>query len=737
MPSAMRTEGPAPSPRPGVLRSVQLARFPLLIPSFWLDSMKKSSRDPFLVATLAAFALALRLYRLDWGLPGIFEEAVPFWRAWDIWGWGHGRHFDLNPHFFTYPSLVVYLHVLGQALLYLALSLTGRIHSALDFRILYELDKTPFIIAGRSITAIIGAATVVPIYSLARRAGGPAAAIPAALLVALNPFLIARSQVIEVDMPLTFFVAMTCLCAVRIFETVTPSRAVVAGLMAGLATSSKYPGLMALMPACIAIVLAGRAKPAPAAAEALAAPAAGIPQAPRRAARRSGASSAGTAAQLRPRASDPSAGVQMAAVLGAFLLALLVTSPFVFIDARSAWRELSMAGEHMRLGHLGDEAGRAWLPYARDWISRMMGPTLGLASAAGLFYFVGFRRARWAIVVGGFFVPFAAVVGSWSRVADSYVMPLVPLGTVFAAALAAEGAQRGMARRASWRAAALAIATLAFAAPLVIGYRAYLGTLEGDTRARAKAWIESQLPSGSFIATEMYGPDLLSARTILGWDEDLKDGLRRANYQPRVYAIEYIALIAMAPEQSARFYDLALYEPADYVVVTGAVRDRYRMDPLRFAPQLAFYDSLRARWPMVQEFPASGTGSAIAIYRNPSHDRPFASRVPGPLPRLEIAKSSRLTGEEQAFYYNLGLNYEFWGFSNHAIAAYSEGLRYPSNRPERYAVMARRLAECLVRQKRVADAMAFLESAAQRAPTRAEAASLRAARAEIAARGRP
>src|SRR5207249_10666682 len=172
--------------------------------------------------------------------------------------------------------------------------------------ILYELDKTPFIIAGRSITAIIGAATVVPIYSLARRAGGPAAAIPAALLVALNPFLIARSQVIEVDMPLTFFVAMTCLCAVRIVETVTPSRAVVAGLRTGLATSSKYPGLMALMPAGIAIVLAGRAKPAPAAAEALAAPAAAIAVAPRRAARRSGASTAGTAAQLRRRASDPS-----------------------------------------------------------------------------------------------------------------------------------------------------------------------------------------------------------------------------------------------------------------------------------------------------------------------------------------------------------------------------------------------------------------------------------------------
>src|SRR5262249_25093369 len=163
-------------------------------------------------------------------------------------------------------------------------------------------------------------------------------------------------------------------------------------------------------------------------------------------------------------------------------------------------------------------AGRAWLPYARDWIARMMGPPLGLASAFGLVYWVGWRRAPWAMVVSGFFVPFAAVVGSWSMVADNYVMPLIPLGTAFAAARVAEGARRGVTRRASWQAIAVAIATAAFALPLAIGYRTYQGTLEGDTRARAKQWIESRLPPGAFIATEMYGPDLLSPRTVLEWD---------------------------------------------------------------------------------------------------------------------------------------------------------------------------------------------------------------------------
>src|SRR5262245_49956117 len=67
------------------------------IPDLELGSMRNPRREPVLVATLSALALALRLYRLDWGLPGVFEEAVPFWRAWGIWGWGPGRHFDLNP----------------------------------------------------------------------------------------------------------------------------------------------------------------------------------------------------------------------------------------------------------------------------------------------------------------------------------------------------------------------------------------------------------------------------------------------------------------------------------------------------------------------------------------------------------------------------------------------------------------------------------------------------------------
>jgi len=96
------------------------------------------------IAALVALALALRIQGIGAGLPEVYEEAYPFKVAWSMWGWGPGRGIDLNPHWFKYPGLVIDLQFLGQGLLYLLLSVTGGIHSTLDFRVLHQLDKTPF-----------------------------------------------------------------------------------------------------------------------------------------------------------------------------------------------------------------------------------------------------------------------------------------------------------------------------------------------------------------------------------------------------------------------------------------------------------------------------------------------------------------------------------------------------------------------------------------------------------------
>jgi len=68
------------------------------------------------LGTALALALVLRLHGIGWGLPGVYEEAYPFKKAWDMWGFGPLRGFDLDPHWFRYPSLTLYLQMVGQAL---------------------------------------------------------------------------------------------------------------------------------------------------------------------------------------------------------------------------------------------------------------------------------------------------------------------------------------------------------------------------------------------------------------------------------------------------------------------------------------------------------------------------------------------------------------------------------------------------------------------------------------------
>jgi hypothetical protein len=119
------------------------------------------------IAGLAALALALRLPGIAAGHPQVYEEAYPFKIAWRMWGWGPGQGLDLDPHGFKYPGLAIDLPFPGQGVLYRILEATGAVRSTFEFRVLHPLDKTPFFLMGRSITAVRGAAQL-----RARRSGG-------------------------------------------------------------------------------------------------------------------------------------------------------------------------------------------------------------------------------------------------------------------------------------------------------------------------------------------------------------------------------------------------------------------------------------------------------------------------------------------------------------------------------------------------------------------------------------
>jgi hypothetical protein len=678
------------------------------------------------LAGALVLALAVRVPLLFWGLPGIFEEAIPFWRAWDLWGWGPFRHFDLNPHFFKYPSLVIYLQFLGQACRFGLLRVTGAIHSAVEYYALYLMDPSPFFVTARAITTALGVLTLLPAWALARRVAGVRAAVITVLLLAIQPTLIAKSQVVEVDIPLTFFITWGLWLAVDLRQNPTARSAALMGLAAGLAASSKYTGLILVAPALLAIWRSHPAGEAPRRPT----PARASSKRPRR----PGPARAHPEPAARRPAPRARRLVLAVSFAGSLTAALLLTSPYLALDFRSVLVDLRAEGQHMALGHFGLAGGPAGLAYARDWFVSVMGWPLGIASLAGLALGAA-RRQPWALILAAFFLPYALIVGSWQMMADRYVVPLIPIGMVTATALLDAALAATPALRTRWRAALAATAGVALmAGPLVAMLPARFATLRPDTRTLAKRWIEGNLPPGSMLVCEEYGPDLFEPLDFAKVEREVAAELKRRGYHPRLYALQTLPLFQVVPERSARFYSTERYTIADAVVVTSSVRDRYRAAPARFAPQLAFYDSLETRWPRLAEFqPRGGPGPEIVIYRNPRTLRPFAARGdPGPLDST-LAVAGEATGAEGAHYLQLALDYEFFGFIRHAQESYLLALRFGRTEPKSYVLAGTWLARCLWRQGRRQEAVNLLRTVEAAAPGPREAAQLAGVRAALLA----
>jgi hypothetical protein len=176
-------------------------------------------------------------------------------------------------------------------------------------------------------------------------------------------------------------------------------------------------------------------------------------------------------------------------------------------------------------------------------------------------------------------------------------------------------------------------------------------------------------------------------------------------------------MFQVQPERSAIFYDLRLFEVADLVIISSAVKSRYLKDPKRFAPQIAFYDSLEVSFEQVAQFvPRGGKRSIITIYKNPRQTEAFVDRssiqIMPELPRWGEAG----TGSEAYFYFAYGLNCETFQFFEPALLAYRAALPYPYIPPRTYLDVSFGISRCLVALGDQPGALTFLERAALAAP---------------------
>jgi hypothetical protein len=179
-------------------------------------------------------AVVLRLYPLTAGFPQLYrgpEERLHIQAGLRI------ARGDLNPGWIAYPTLRSYL-----------LGITLRlVHGE-------EVSTDPlgywsesFALTSRALSLVLGVMCVLAMFLAGRALAGNVAGLLAALCTAVNPLQIYVNTETSPDASLSLFFALTLWALIRLCQAPSVGRCIVAGVLAGLATSSKQPGL-ALFP---------------------------------------------------------------------------------------------------------------------------------------------------------------------------------------------------------------------------------------------------------------------------------------------------------------------------------------------------------------------------------------------------------------------------------------------------------------------------------------------------------
>jgi 4-amino-4-deoxy-L-arabinose transferase-like glycosyltransferase len=163
-----------------------------------------------------ALAAGLRLVGIQYGLP--FPLLNPDERSIVPRAWAMVHGGGLDPHWFDYPSLVMYLLAPFQA-----------------------WQGEPSYLAARLTMVALALGGVAAAWWLGQRAYGPLAGFVAAAATAVETTHVAYSRMAVTDVPLTLGVAVALALMVS-------GRIELAGLAVGVAASAKYPGALLLAP---------------------------------------------------------------------------------------------------------------------------------------------------------------------------------------------------------------------------------------------------------------------------------------------------------------------------------------------------------------------------------------------------------------------------------------------------------------------------------------------------------
>jgi 4-amino-4-deoxy-L-arabinose transferase-like glycosyltransferase len=448
-----------------------------------------------------------RLWGIDFGLPHtqarpdetqVMDVSLQYLRG-NYW-----------PPFYDYPRFYNYVLTLAYLAYYAVASAAGRFTSLAGFVASWPTDWAPFFLINRSLSALAGTLTVLVAHGIGRRLGGPAAGLVAALFLALAYGHVRESHFGTTDTMLTLLSATAVLCLLpgRVpgdtgrceqGAAAEPGRAgsgrrqtvrrrdLLAAAFAGLATATKYNGVLLLVPLGLSQVF------------------------------HAVSTTAGRMRALLDR--------RAVAVGAVFVLACAVGVPFVVFD----YPQFSLAMRDMASVLRTGLAPRANLPngwwyHASVSLRYGLGLPLLIAGLAGVII-VARRDRRTALLAFSFPLVYFAAAGALGALFVRYALPIVPF-LCAGAAVTVLSASAWLGRGRHARVALAVLFAAGLAAPSVARAVAFDRVMaRADNRVVASEWMARHAEAGAsvMVSGSPYGyPQFERSVVLWPWDRRLR-----------------------------------------------------------------------------------------------------------------------------------------------------------------------------------------------------------------------
>ena len=426
--------------------------------------MPSKSTENLLLAAILLGALAVRFYGLDWALPYHFnsDERVMMVCTEQIRAAHSIAQLPVHdPKFFIYPPLLMHLLIL----------VATPVFHFFPFTPADPASSTLYYVLGRGISAAFGAATVLLVYLLGKQAYSRATGLLGAAFLAFSVLHVRDSHFFTTDVPLTFFLVLLMLLALRIAAGGGTRDWVAAGVAAGLAITTKQTSLLFFPVLLLAHLLVS----------------------------------------FRGRRGFPA--IRETALAGAFWKPLLLfgaiagvtalaMNPYALIAPREYLEQAATVSRY-----IGGADQRNWVFQFTGttfsyWFTNLlwygMGPLLMIAGLLGVLWALP-RRTTADVLILFFLALYLGTVGRGFMKFIRYAIPLIPF-------LALLGARFLLELRERARGAARPAVTAAAAAALLSGLfltGAYMNIYRsGDARVLASRWIQENIPAGTTVVAD-------------------------------------------------------------------------------------------------------------------------------------------------------------------------------------------------------------------------------------------